>query len=244
MSQMSPVVPGQPPAPPPRGWLARNWKLVLGLAAGVTALVIAAIGSLVFLVMSLFKNSDVEKQALARARSSPEVIQRLGGPIQAGWWRSGSINTSGDFGEAKLTIPISGPKGTGKLYLMAEKRAGTWSFSFLQIVVDATGEKIDLLAEPSNVRSPAHGEPWTARVLPAGVRGRSADAHAHSADSSPTGIVEAAEVEIVVQNAEGDDREGKDLGALVQVPAKGLLVIGYGDVRVDSPIQHIAVHRD
>ncbi len=157
MSQMNPIIPGQSaatPQPSPGGWLARNWKLLLGLIVLITTLIVAAVAGLVFFVVSLLKGSDVAKGAVARAQSSPAVVQHLGAPIEAGWWASGSINLSGDSGDAKLTLPILGPKGKGKLYLIAEKRAGTWSYTLLQVVIDGSGEKIDLLASPSVVSMP------------------------------------------------------------------------------------------
>jgi hypothetical protein len=149
MSQTNSIMPGetQPPLPP-KGWLARNWKLLVGLVVATVALVVAAVFGLFFFVVSILKGSEVTKGALARARSNTAVVQHLAAPIVAGWWASGSINLTGNDGDAKLTLPISGPKGKGKLYIIAEKHAGTWTYTLLQLEIDGSGEKIDLLASP------------------------------------------------------------------------------------------------
>ena len=51
---------------------------------------------------------------------------------------------NGGSGNADLTIPISGPKGKGTLYVVATKSAGEWTYSKLVVKIDSTGETIDL----------------------------------------------------------------------------------------------------
>jgi hypothetical protein len=45
-----------------------------------------------------------------------------------------------------LAIPVSGPKGSGTVYAIARLIAGDWNYILLQLEVDATGERIDLLS--------------------------------------------------------------------------------------------------
>ncbi|HEX4997389.1 MAG TPA: cytochrome c oxidase assembly factor 1 family protein, partial [Terriglobia bacterium] len=92
----------------------------------------------------LFRYSDVYKEALAIAQSNPETQQALGTPIEAGFLVSGNISVSGDSGRANLSIPIHGPKGTGRLYLEATKVQGKWTYQKLMVQVDK-GPRIDLL---------------------------------------------------------------------------------------------------
>ena len=132
-------------------WFTRNWKWALPLGALVLFLLfISFIGGIFLLVETSFQRSDSYTQALARARSDPRVAEKIGGPLKAGWLASGSINTSGPSGAADISIPISGPKGKGTLYVVAKKSAGLWTFKTLQVQVEGESERIDLLPPKEN----------------------------------------------------------------------------------------------
>jgi Cytochrome oxidase complex assembly protein 1 len=141
-----------------RSWLGRNWKRLL--AAVFLCAVVFVVG-IFTLIMSAMRSSDVVNEAFARARSNAVVTQRLGGPISEGWFIGGSINASPGSGDADLSVPISGPKGKGTVYVTAQKTAGTWSYSLMMATVEGSNQKIDLLAvapaalPQSNTPSPA-----------------------------------------------------------------------------------------
>jgi hypothetical protein len=61
---------------------------------------------------------------------------------------SGNININGPSGNANLAIPLSGPKASATLYVVAEKRAGKWEYSTMEVAPEGQGERIDLLAKP------------------------------------------------------------------------------------------------
>lgn len=117
-----------------RTWLQRNTKwIVLGavlLGLGLLALFIAAI---VMVVAGAMRSNDVYKEALARAQANPVLIERLGTPIEPGFFTSGSINVSGPSGEADLAIPIHGPQGEATINVVAEKRGGTWNYETMRV---------------------------------------------------------------------------------------------------------------
>jgi hypothetical protein len=140
-----------------RSWLGRNWKRLL--AAIFVCGVVFVVG-IFTLIMGALRSSDVAKEATARAQSSALLGQRLGTPISEGWLVGGSINVSPGAGDADLSVPISGPKGKGTVYVRAQKTAGTWAYSLMLATVEGSSEKIDLLAAPaaepqSNTPSPA-----------------------------------------------------------------------------------------
>jgi hypothetical protein len=138
-------------APGASTWFARNWKWVLPLGILLLLLLFASfVGSILFIVESSFRHSDCYVQALARAGADPQVVEKIGQPIEAGWTASGSINVSGPSGDADISIPISGPKGKGTVYLVAKKSAGRWEFQTLQIEVQGEKERIDLLRPPDS----------------------------------------------------------------------------------------------
>jgi hypothetical protein len=95
-------------------------------------------------VFGALKASEPYKVAVARAQADEKVVNALGTPISEGSFVSGKINTSGGSGEADFTIPISGPKGKGTIYVVATRSAGTWTYSTLSVKIDSTGETIDL----------------------------------------------------------------------------------------------------
>ena len=95
-----------------------------------------------FFVMS---NSEVTSKAFETAERNPVVADRLGSPLRKGWFVSGSVETTPASGHAELAIPISGPKGSGKLYVEAHKRAGLWKIDLLQFGSKDSDERTDLL---------------------------------------------------------------------------------------------------
>jgi hypothetical protein len=141
-----------------RSWLGRNWKKLLAAMFLCGAVFVVGIFTL---IMGAMRSSDVAKEAIARAQSSPLVAQRLGTPIGEGWLVSGSINVSPGAGDADLSLPISGPKGKGTVYVRAQKTAGTWEYIMMVATTEGSNDRIDLLASASapepqaNLPSPA-----------------------------------------------------------------------------------------
>jgi Cytochrome oxidase complex assembly protein 1 len=110
-SSMEQIPPPVPPAPKPNWW-NRNWKWFVPLGCfSIAMLFVVFIGSTVLIVFSAMKSSDIYKDALARAKTHPAVIEALGSPVTEGFLLSGNTNVNGTSGEANLSIPVAGPKG-------------------------------------------------------------------------------------------------------------------------------------
>jgi len=136
-------------------WWKRNWKWFVPLGCFTVALLfLAFVGSIVVIVFSAMKSTDVYKEALARAKADPVVIEALGSPIKDGFLLSGNTNVNGASGESNLAIPISGPKGKGTIYVSANKSLGRWNYSGLVVEVGQTHERIDLLQKSAPSHSP------------------------------------------------------------------------------------------
>ncbi len=131
------------PAP---DWWARNWTWVVpaGCLTGVVG-VAGFIALIVSLVFGLLRSSTPYRQALARAQSDPVVISQLGRPISGGFFVSGSVQLSGGSGQARLAIPLEGPKGSGTLYVEARQSSGTWTTSTFTFQPNGGGSPINLL---------------------------------------------------------------------------------------------------
>src|SRR6266436_9379221 len=120
----------------------------------VTLMFLVFIGSILVIVFSAMKSTDVYKDALARAKADPAVIEALGSPIRDGFLMSGNTNVNGAAGESNLAIPISGPKGKGTIYVSAKKSLGRWNYSGLVLEIANTHQRIDLLGSSAGARSP------------------------------------------------------------------------------------------
>ena len=117
-------------------------------------LFLAFLGSILVIVFSAMKSTQIYSEALARAKADPDVIEALGSPINDGFLISGNTNVNGASGESNLAIPIFGPKGKGIVYVSAIKSLGQWNYSGLVVEVGKTHKRIDLLDKPSVSHSP------------------------------------------------------------------------------------------
>ena len=141
-----PVPPTSPPPSKPRGWWTRNWMWFV--PTGCLSLIVLFalfVAGMVVIVFGALKSTDVYKTAVARAKANMEVRAALGDDVHPGIFLSGNTNVSGGSGQADLSIPISGSKGKGTIYVVATKSAGEWNYSKLVVKTEG-GETIDLAA--------------------------------------------------------------------------------------------------
>ena len=66
------------------------------------------------------------KLAASKARSSAEVTQLIGQPLNTGRFVKGYLVSKDGNGNADLTIPIHGPLGYGTLLEWAQEDKGKW----------------------------------------------------------------------------------------------------------------------
>ncbi len=132
----------------PRGWWSRNWKWAV--PTGCIALVGGGVGFFVLifaLIFGVMKSTEVYETALYEAQTNPAVIEHLGNRIEDGLIFTGNMEVSPGSGYADIVIPISGQKGSGSLYVQAEKVAGSWQYYTLEVAVHGSDISIDLLEE-------------------------------------------------------------------------------------------------
>ena len=136
--------------PEKKSWFSRNWKWLIPvgcLSIGIMA--VAAVAAVVFFALGSVKSSYVYQQAISRTRSNADVIRELGEPIEPGWLISGRINVTESSGDADMSIPVSGPKKSGRVYVLAEKKLGKWDFSALEVELEGETKRINLLSPSS-----------------------------------------------------------------------------------------------
>ena len=144
--QKPPPLPGTAPPAGEPGWWQRNWKWFVPVGClGLLVLFTGFMALIVSVIFGILKSSEVYQVALDAARSEPAVEMALGTPIEEGLLVMGNIKVSGSSGTADLAIPISGPDEAATIYAVAEKSAGRWAFSILEVKIKTSGERIDLL---------------------------------------------------------------------------------------------------
>jgi hypothetical protein len=145
---MATTVPPSIDAQKQPGCWSKHWKKIIGCGC-LTILGGAAafVGFILIVVVGAMKSSDAYKESLDKAQHNPEVVGKLGAPIEAGMFVGGNVKREGDSGEAKLNYSISGPKGKGVVYVEGERRAGGWRWSLMQVKLK-DGTVINLIEEP------------------------------------------------------------------------------------------------
>ena len=133
---------------PERTWWSRNWKWVVPAGCLTPVLVCGGFVALILtLVFGMIKSSPPYTESLAAVKANAEAQQELGNPIEPGFFVTGGIETSGDSGDADITYAVSGPNGSGTVHAVADKAAGQWTFTTLELAIEATGQRIDLLPQ-------------------------------------------------------------------------------------------------
>lgn len=104
--------------------------------------IFAGIFILFFLQRSM-KSSEPYKKTVALIHEHKLIQEKLGTPIQEGFFVSGMLEIKKDSGKAKLSVPASGPKGSGVVYASLEKKGDDWRFFSLIFHID--NKEINLL---------------------------------------------------------------------------------------------------
>jgi hypothetical protein len=133
--------PGTPP--PPAAGMSGCLKGAL-IGCGVLILVgVLGIAGLIVFVFAATRSTWAYTEAVRRAQSNPQVIARLGTPIETGWWVMGNVNLTPGKGQASISIPIHGPKASATIHADAVEENSNWTYT--RLVVEGGGPPIDLL---------------------------------------------------------------------------------------------------
>jgi hypothetical protein len=83
-------------------------------------------------------------------------MERLGEPIERGKLVTGNLKANGGGNsDAELSFSLSGPKGGGRVNLVANSCAREWRFQTLDITFDGDARSTDLLKDASDTLSGA-----------------------------------------------------------------------------------------
>ena len=137
---------------PQKSWFSRNWPWVVPLGGCLTLILlfVFGIGAAIFGISKAFTASGPYMDAVHEASHNQYVIEILGEPIETDGIMNGEISTHNDSGDVDLNIPLKGPNGKAKVYVIGEKIAGEGSYQEMYVIIKESGEKIDLLDGISN----------------------------------------------------------------------------------------------
>jgi YD repeat-containing protein len=91
--------------------------------------------------------SAVVKDVISRLNANAEVAGMLGTPITAKPGVSGEIkNDETGWKEVRLELPVRGPKGEAKVWVIGGSGSGTWAFSTFEVVFEKQHKKLDLVS--------------------------------------------------------------------------------------------------
>jgi hypothetical protein len=131
---------------PKENWFKRNWKWAVPVGClGFFILFIALIvGGAFWGFSKITSDSDVTKHALNIINHDPEIQAKLGTDIKSDGMFRGNISVSNDTGEADISVPIKGTKGSGTAIIVGKKEFNKWNYEKIAVQIDDTGEVIEI----------------------------------------------------------------------------------------------------
>jgi len=129
-------------------WWKRNWKWVVPIGGCLSLIVIFIffIGSVIYGVASALEESQPYEYALEKINQDEEITSVLGSPIEKNGMIQGSYNYTNGSKTADMKIPVSGPNGTGVLFVEATGEDDNWTYNVIRVEIN-DDENIDLLGE-------------------------------------------------------------------------------------------------
>ena len=96
-------------------------------------------------ITGVMRNSDAYQLSFKAIQNNTEIIELLGTPLSAGFFITGSVQTSGPEGRAALQYSIKGPKGKGEAYVYANKSMGKWALHQLAVEISKSNKTIEIV---------------------------------------------------------------------------------------------------
>lgn len=122
---------------PQPSWWKRNWKWVVPVGGCFTIIIIAviAIGSIFYGVANAIEDSQPYEYALEKINADEDLINALGSPIEKDGMVQGSWNYTNGKKSANMVVPISGPKGSGTLFVEATGEDDDWTYDVIRVEI-------------------------------------------------------------------------------------------------------------
>jgi hypothetical protein len=130
-----------------KSWFGRNWKWVVptGGCLVLIVLVVVFIGSIYVGVTGLMSDSPAYVEAMEKASTNKELIEKIGEPIEQNGIMGGSVKYSNGRNSAEITIPIKGDKGEASIQVEGSGTDNNWTYEKMEVYISDTNETINLL---------------------------------------------------------------------------------------------------
>lgn len=135
---------------PQPSWWKRNWKWVVPVGGCLSLIVvfIMFVGSIFYGVTKVLEESQPYEYALEKINQDDEITNVLGSPIEKDGMIQGSYNNNNGSKTADIKIPVSGPDGSGVLFIEATGKGDNWTYNVIRLEIK-DNESIDLLEDDS-----------------------------------------------------------------------------------------------
>ena len=149
---------------PQKGWFGRNWIWFVPTIILLPVLCCCGGGGgLMWFGIKTLTELPPYKDSIAAVQADPDIQAELGSPIPTpgvfGMMSSGgdmNVNSAGSSMQFDASVPISGPNGSGTLYVEAESNDGgaSWIYIVREFEINGTGDVIDLLPDSDRDAEP------------------------------------------------------------------------------------------
>jgi len=107
---------------------------------------VGIIGGFLTSIVYMMRSSDAYQIAMETISAEPRVMDAIGNDLKPGFWTNGSVKIeTGGTGEAKLSIPVYGNKGSGTVTAHAVRFGGRWDMRLLVVIVDGVKAPLVLI---------------------------------------------------------------------------------------------------
>ena len=111
-------------------------------------LVLTSILAIAYYVRRDTERKQIAQQALQQAQSNPDIVRLLGTPITVRGDIGGQVKEDETgWQEARLTVPILGPRAEGVLNLIGGRATtGEWRFTTFEVLIPSARKRVDLIS--------------------------------------------------------------------------------------------------
>ena len=133
----------------------RSSTFYLGVGCGTlglfTLLCLGCGGGIYEGIHAYLVRTPVVQGAIGAVQADAGAAERLGAPVEVGWWFQGTLSTNDKGGHADLILPVSGPLDEATLAIVATDEGDGWHYETLNLVFANGGGALDLIASiPDN----------------------------------------------------------------------------------------------
>ncbi|PYX04791.1 MAG: hypothetical protein DMG88_23540 [Acidobacteria bacterium] len=124
---------------------ARRKRILIGFLKAL--LLVGTAVEIAFYISRSTERASVMHAALERMNADPAVVELLGKPVKLESGVQGQVrHDETGWREARLILPVKGPKGSAIARVVAGRGTGPWTFTTFELVIEQQRKKLDLVS--------------------------------------------------------------------------------------------------